>query len=293
MPEQYSPENPPGIGRNEPHTMAQHNTHRIPGRAQLPTHHAQRAARGLGGAAVLGTVVLGTAFAGSAAQAAPATTPAATPAAAQAAQVPAATTAPSAVLDSTQKLRWGSRGAAVKDLQSALNDNGANLVVDGVFGKRTHAAVKSYQSSHGLGVDGVVGPQTRGALNGGVATGGASAPTSSSSSSSGSTIVNAAESALGTPYSWGGSSLSGMDCSGLVNYAYNAAGISIPRTSSQIANGGRWISQSQAQPGDIVAWSGHVAIYAGNGQIIDASGSKQRVVKRAIWGNPIGFVTYR
>src|SRR5699024_1163679 len=87
--------------------------------------------------------------------------------------------------------------------------------------------------------------------------------------------------------------LSGMDCSGLVNYAYQAAGIDIPRTSSQIANGGRWISQSQAQPGDIVAWPGHVAIYAGNGKIIDASGSKQRVVERSIWRNPTGFVTYR
>src|SRR5699024_1657539 len=134
----------------------------------------------------------------------------------------------------------------------------------------------------------------------------ASVSTSSSSSSS-SSIVDAARSVVGTPYSWGGSSLSGMDCSGLVNYAYQAAGIDIPRTSSQIANGGRWISQSQAQPGDIVswlahhtpqpcdtvAWPAHVAIDAGNGKIIDASGSKQRVVERSIWGNPTGFVTYR
>lgn len=281
--------------------MAQHNSHRIPGRAQLPTHQAQLAARGLGGAAVLGTVVLGSAFVGGAAQAAPAA-PAAPVASAPAAPAvnaaPAAPTvaAPTAVLNSTQKLRWGSRSGAVQDLQSALNDHGANLAVDGVFGKRTHSAVKDYQSSQGLQVDGVVGQQTRSALNGGgVSTGGASAPaaSSSSSSSSSSSIVNAARSALGTPYSWGGASLGGMDCSGLVNYAYQAAGIDLPRTSSQIANGGRWISQSQAQPGDIVAWSGHVAIYAGNGQIIDASGSKQRVVERSIWGNPIGFVTYR
>ncbi|HEX7350670.1 C40 family peptidase [Brachybacterium sp.] len=275
--------------------MAQNNTHRIPGRAQLPTHHAQRAARGLGGAAVLGGVVLGTAFTGGAAQAAPAApaAPAVSAPSAQTAPAAPSITAPSAVLDSTQKLRWGSRGGAVQDLQSALNDHGAGLSVDGVFGKRTHAAVKNYQSSSGLQVDGVVGPKTRASLNGGgVSTGGTAAP-ASSSSSSGSAIVDAARSAIGTPYSWGGSSLGGMDCSGLVNYAYQAAGISVPRTSSQIANGGRWISQSQAQPGDIVAWSGHVAIYAGNGQIIDASGSKQRVVERSIWGNPIGFVTYR
>ena len=277
--------------------MALNNTHRTPGRAQLPTQHVQRAARGLGGAAVLGTVVLGTAFTGGAAQAAPAAPAAPAPAvsAAQAAPAAVTATAPSAVLNSTQKLRWGSRGGAVQDLQAALNDQGAGLSVDGVFGKRTHSAVKDFQSSRGLQVDGVVGSETRGALNGGVSvsTGGASAPAASSSSSSSSTIVNAARSALGTPYSWGGSSLGGMDCSGLVNYAYQAAGIDLPRTSGQIANGGRWISQSQAQPGDIVAWSGHVAIYAGNGQIIDASGSKQRVVERSIWGNPIGFVTYR
>ncbi|MCT1910053.1 C40 family peptidase [Brachybacterium paraconglomeratum] len=278
--------------------MAQHNSHRLPGRAQLPTRQAGTAARGLGGAAVLGTVVLGTAFTGASAQAAPAapSAPAAPAAAAPATADAAPSVAPSAALNSTQKLRWGSRGGAVQELQSALNANGAGLAVDGVFGKRTHAAVKDYQSSKGLQVDGVVGPKTRAALNGGVSTGGASAPSSSASSSSSgssSTIVNAARSAVGTPYSWGGSSLGGMDCSGLVNYAYQAAGISLPRTSGQIANGGRWISQSQAQPGDIVAWSGHVAIYAGNGQIIDASGSKQRVVERSIWGNPIGFVTYR
>ncbi|ASK66536.1 hydrolase [Brachybacterium avium] len=279
--------------------MAQNNTHRLAGRAQLPTHHAQRAARGLGGAAVLGGVVLGTAFTGGAAQAAPAApaapvAPAASVPAIQAAPAAPSIVAPAAVLDSSQKLRWGSRGGAVQDLQSALNDHGANLSVDGVFGPRTHSAVKSYQSSNGLLVDGVVGPQTRGALNGaGVSTGGASVSTSSSSSSSSSSsIVNAARSALGTRYSWGGSSLSGMDCSGLVNYAYQAAGINLPRTSGQIANGGRSISQSQAQPGDIVSWPGHVAIYAGNGQIIDASGSKQRVVERGIWGNP-SFVSYR
>ncbi|NMA76753.1 MAG: hydrolase [Actinomycetales bacterium] len=271
--------------------MAQNNTHRLPGRAQLPT---QRAARGLGGAAVLGTVVLGSAFVGGSAQAAPAA-PAAPAASAPAAQTaPAAPTAaaPSAVLDSSQKLRWGSRGGAVQDLQSALNDHGANLAVDGVFGPRTNSAVKDYQSSNDLLVDGVVGPETRGALNGsGVSTGGASAPASSSSSGS-SSIVDAARSALGSPYSWGGSSLGGMDCSGLVNFAYQAAGIDLPRSSGQIANGGTQISQSQAQPGDIVAWPGHVAIYAGNGQVIDASGSKQRVVERGIWGNP-SFVSYR
>lgn len=271
--------------------MAKHNTHRTVGRARTPLTNAHRAAHGLGGAAVLGTVLVGTAFTGSPAEAAPATPAASAPAAQT---VPAApSTAPSAVLESSQKLREGSRGDAVSDLQSALNNSGANLAVDGVFGPLTNSAVKDYQSSNGLLVDGVVGPETRGSLNGGASapSGGASAPAAASSSSN--SIVDAARSAIGTPYSWGGASMGGMDCSGLVNFAYQAAGIDVPRTSSQIANGGRWVSESQAQPGDIVAWSGHVAIYAGNGKIIDASGSKQQVIERDIWGSPIGFVTYR
>ena len=271
--------------------MAKHNTHRATGRAHTPVTDTRRAATGLGGAAVLGTVLVGTAFAGTPAEAAPAA-PAPAPATQTAPAAPS-TTAPTTALQSSEKLRWGSRGDAVSDLQSALNNNGANLAVDGVFGPLTDSAVKDYQRSNGLLVDGVVGPETRGSLNGtsSAPSGGTSAP--ASSSNSGNAIVDAARSAIGTPYSYGGSSMSGMDCSGLINYAYQAAGIDVPRTSSQIANGGRSISQSQAQPGDIVTWPGHVAIYAGNGKIIDASGSKQRVVERSIWGNPIGFVTYR
>ncbi|MBE9403707.1 C40 family peptidase [Brachybacterium sp. Marseille-Q2903] len=278
--------------------MAQHNTHRAAGRATTPISNAHVAARGMGGAAVLGTVLVGSAFVGGAAQAAPSAPAPAAPGAAPAAPAtaPAApeAAAPSLVLNSTEKLRWGSRGGNVSDLQSGLNQNGARLAVDGIFGPRTHAAVKDFQRANGLQVDGVVGPQTRGALNGGssVPSGGTSAPTSGSVSSS--SIVERARSVVGTGYTWGGSSpSSGFDCSGLVTYAYQGSGLNLNgRTSSQITNGGRTISQSQAQPGDIVSWPGHIGIYAGNGQVIDASGSKYRVTERGIWGNPT-FVTYR
>src|SRR5699024_5509395 len=144
------------------------------------------------------------AFAGSAAQAAPATSPAPAAPAAQTAPAAPVATVPTAHLDTSHKLRWGSEGATVADLQDELNDHGANLAEDGIFGPLTFGAVKDYQAANGLQVDGVVGPETFGSLNGSssVPSGGTSAPAASSSSSS--SIVDAARSAVGTPYRWGG-----------------------------------------------------------------------------------------
>lgn len=99
---------------------------------------------------------------------------------------------------------------------------------------------------------------------------------SSSSSSSpsysadkGSIIVNAAYSQIGVPYVWGGTTPGvELDCSGLVQYCYRQAGISIPRTSGDILAKGTIVSDPQ--PGDICWTSGHVAIYIGGGQMIEA-----------------------
>lgn len=273
--------------------MAQHNTHRASGRATTPLLSARNAARSAGGAALLGTVLFGSSLGlgSTAAKAAPAAPAAPAPSATHAA--PAASTAPvapSAVLSTTRTLRWGSAGGSVSDLQAALNDHGADLAVDGKFGPRTYAAVKEYQSDKGLVVDGIVGIKTRTALNGGSASGSGSSVSSGRSSG----LVSTARALTGSGYTWGGSSPStGFDCSGLVRYVYAQHGISVPRTSGGIASGGRWISESEARPGDIVVWSGHVGIYAGNGTVIDASDSKNVVVERGIWGSPQGFVTYR
>lgn len=84
--------------------------------------------------------------------------------------------------------------------------------------------------------------------------------------------VAAAETQLGTPYVWGGSSPGGFDCSGLVMWAYAQAGVSLPRTTYAQWGSGRHVSVADLQPGDLVfAWGlGHVTMYVGNGTVIHA-----------------------
>lgn len=87
--------------------------------------------------------------------------------------------------------------------------------------------------------------------------------------STGNAIVDAAYSQIGVPYVWGGTTpYVGLDCSGLVQYCYRQAGKSIPRTSGSILAGGTIVSDPQ--PGDICWTPGHVAIYIGNGKMIEA-----------------------
>jgi hypothetical protein len=90
--------------------------------------------------------------------------------------------------------------------------------------------------------------------------------------SRGSAILATARSKIGMPYVWGAASDDvGYDCSGLVQTAYASAGISLAHSSGSQCTAGSRIGQDQAQPGDLVCWSGHVAIYAGNGTIVEAA----------------------
>ena len=97
-------------------------------------------------------------------------------------------------------------------------------------------------------------------------------------SGSGSSVVDFATQFVGNPYVWGGTSLTGgADCSGFTQSVYANFGVSIPRTSYEQQNAGYEVPYSEAQPGDLICYGGHVAIYMGNGQIVHASNSRDGI----------------
>jgi len=90
----------------------------------------------------------------------------------------------------------------------------------------------------------------------------------------GPTVIQAALSRIGSPYSWGGSGPNAFDCSGLVMWSFQQAGISLPHSSQALANGGAPVSMDQIQPGDVINYysdASHTAIYIGNGMMVHAS----------------------
>ena len=96
--------------------------------------------------------------------------------------------------------------------------------------------------------------------------------------SDGEAVVAFAEQYLGNRYVWGGTSLeNGCDCSGFVMQVYSNFGVSLPHSSSGIRSYGTRVSYEEMQPGDVVCYSGHVGIYAGDGQIINALNSRMGI----------------
>ncbi|GFI51439.1 MAG: C40 family peptidase [Dorea sp.] len=94
----------------------------------------------------------------------------------------------------------------------------------------------------------------------------------------GQAIVDFACQFIGNPYVWGGTSLTnGADCSGFVQSVFAHFGVSLPRTTRDLVSVGTPVSYDQAIPGDLILYSGHVGIYMGNGQIVNAINSAQGI----------------
>jgi peptidoglycan hydrolase-like protein with peptidoglycan-binding domain len=180
------------------------------------------------------------------------------------------------------KLLNGDKGAQVLQLQEKLSKLGYfSYSVDGVYGPLTKGAVLDYQQKNGLQVDGIAGPSTLKHLFKNQNVKGKTIVSKTfktkSSYSVDTSIMKHATQLIGTPYKWGGTSPSGFDCSGFLQYVYSKKGFSIPRTVSDIWN----FAVAVAKPsiGDVVFFQtykkgpSHAGIYLGDGKFIH-SGSK-------------------
>ena len=135
------------------------------------------------------------------------------------------------------------------------------------------AAARANSSSSSSSYDGG-GAGKGGSIASDYASGGGKNP-SASTGVSGSSVVSYAMQFVGNPYVWAGNSLTnGVDCSGFVHEVYAHFGISTPRYSQAFKSVGQAVSFDNIQPGDVVVYPGHVAIYAGGGVIVEAQSTK-------------------
>lgn len=135
------------------------------------------------------------------------------------------------------------------------------------------AAEKQEAKKAGSGSSAATGSSTGSSAGSG--SGSSAGQSAQTASSNGQAVVDYARQFLGNPYVYGGNSLTnGTDCSGFVKGVYAAFGINLPRTSAEQRSVGYAVSLSEIQPGDIVCYSGHVGIYAGNNTLIHASNEK-------------------
>ncbi|WP_078429729.1 peptidoglycan-binding protein [Alkalihalobacterium alkalinitrilicum] len=214
------------------------------------------------------------------------------------------TTENTTVQFNAQTLRVGSRGTQVRQLQQSLKQLGHfNHTVTDYFGSVTDAAVRSFQISQRLTVDGIAGPQTFRALEAALS-GSAqgteqtvqnqtqtkaettTAPKNTASENSNPpaeqgfqpmNLVADAAQLTGVPYLWGGTTPSGFDCSGFVQYVFKQQGVNLPRTVAQQWSAGKSVDKPSV--GDLVFFEtiskgpSHNGIYIGNNQFIHSGSS--------------------
>lgn len=209
-------------------------------------------------------------------------------------------------------LMIGMKGTDVENVQRRLKELNYLKTVDGYFGSGTENAVRAFQERNGLSVDGKVGKKTMNVLtsssakkagssgsSSGSSSGGSSSGSSGGSSSGGSsgssgssgsnvsnganveTFISVAKSKVGCKYVRGGKGPSTFDCSGFVYWCLNQAGVSQSYMTSsawqKTTKYQRISSMSSLKRGDVISFKGHVGIYLGNGQMIDASSSEGKI----------------
>lgn len=192
----------------------------------------------------------------------------------------------------------GDRGDGVTALQKRLAALGYMSKTTGYYGGETETAVKAFQKRNGLKEDGKAGAKTLKALNSSSAKkadktsapAATKAPSAGNNSSGGEStsadpsverFIQVAKSYLGHKYVWGGKKPGGFDCSGFVYWCLNEAGVKQGYMTSAtwqkctkypVVN-----SMQELKRGDVISFKGHVGIYLGNGQMIDASSEQGKV----------------
>jgi len=173
-------------------------------------------------------------------------------------------------------IRQGDVGQDVADIQSHLYRNGYTIPVDGTFGLITAQAVRDFQLTHGLDDSGIVDDDTFRVLTG------RSEPVSrgDKTTSIARKLLSLAMHCTGVPYVFGGTQPNGFDCSGYVQYVFDALGIHLPRTADEQYFIGEGVEPDRLTAGDLVFFetyepgASHVGIYLGNNQFVSACSSQ-------------------
>ena len=183
-------------------------------------------------------------------------------------------------------LHLGAKGDDVTRIQKRLKELKYISKVTGYFGTDTDSAVRSFQNTNRLGVDGKVGPQTMGVLMSDKAKKSTGVNITGANANS---LISIANSKRGCKYVRGAKGPDKFDCSGFVYWCLNKVGVKQGyMTSHTWANSSKYTKitkMGDLKKGDIIVYKGHVAICAGGGVQIDASSHNKKVVKRKYTGS--------